>query len=144
MPKYPQEQIWKIYEQIPKELKEAIFSQETADNIWNVCENNGIEELKQISEVARLTGEVLLGLLSPDEFQNALEEELSLKPEMAKKIAFGIQRFIFWPLRASLSVLYQMEIKAPGIQLSEGKVSPKAELKAKTARGKDVYREPIE
>ena len=141
MPEYSKEQIWKIYEKLPGELKDAIFSQESAEDINNVCEKNKITKPEQISEIARLTGDVLLGLLMPDEFQETLEKELKLKKPIAKKIAFQIQRFVFYPVRKSLSELYQTDIQPPTEMPSE-KVKTKS--KTKPSGKKDVYRELVE
>lgn len=139
MPQYPKEQIWKIYENLPEELKEAIFSEETAESIDNVCQRSGIKETEKISQIAKLTGHVLLGLLLPEEFQQALEKEVGLKSELAKKVSFGIHRFVFFPLRESLSALYQTEIATPGMPKP-----PEAITGKETSQKEDVYREPVE
>ena len=56
MPKeYTREQLWKLYEKLPGELKEAIFSVGTADSIYDICERNKIED-DRVSEIARYTG----------------------------------------------------------------------------------------
>lgn len=134
MPEYPKEQLWKIYENLPEELKEAIFSEETANNIGRVCEENKISEEK-ISEVARYTGHVLTGLLPPSEFQEILEIELKLESEIAKKVSFEINRYIFRPVKESLKLLYEEE------RPEKEEVPEKEEKKPKK---RDVYREPIE
>ena len=141
MPEYPKEQVWKIYAKLPEELKEAVFAEETAENISNVCEKNGIDDPKKISEVARLTGQVLLGLLPPDELEEALKKELKLKADVAKKINFGIHRFVFYPVRESLSALYQMQIVPPRVLKKEEEEKEKEKEKPKK---RDIYREPIE
>ena len=134
MPEYPKEQLWKIYENLPEELKEAIFSEETANNIGRVCEENKISEEK-ISEVARYTGHVLTGLLTPGEFQEVLETEVGLEKEVAKKVSFEINRYIFRPVKESLKLLYEEE-------KPEKREHPEKE--EKKPKKKDIYREPIE
>ena len=141
---YPKEQVWKIYEQLPDELKDAIFSEETAENISNVCAKNGVTDPEKVSEIARLAGNVLLGLFPPDEFQDALEQELKLEKDIAKKISFGIQRFIFYPVKTSLSALYQMDITSGATPSSELRASPIKESRPRTEPTKDdTYREQI-
>jgi len=148
---YTQEQLRKLYEKLPEELKEVIFSAETADNIWNTCEKNGIE-IGKVSEVAELVGNVLLGLLPPEEFQTTLERELKLKKDVAKTVAQEINRFIFFPVKESLAVLYGKEL----IPIA-GKTAPVApKIKTEKESGErsgplpevspkaDTYREPIE
>jgi len=141
MPKeYTKDQFWKLYKKLPAELKEAIFSAETADNIFDICIRNGIED-ERISEVARYTGRVLLGILSVDEFQETLEKELKLKKDVAQKITQEINRFIFYPVKPALEEIYKIEI-AP-LAKPTG-VTPPPEEKPTTPPSKDTYREPIE
>lgn len=137
---YTPEQFWKLYEKLPEDLKEAIFSEETANNIYDVCERN---EVEKVSEVAKIVGFVLLGVLSPNELRESLEKELNLKPEIAGTTFQEISRFILYPLKESLGALYETKIarvipkkKIPslGKKLAPSKpVSPR----------KDVYRETI-
>jgi hypothetical protein len=165
--KYTPEEIWKIYEKLPEELKDAIFSEEAADNIFNICSRHGVKESRQISEVAKYVGRVLLGLLPPNELQETLEIEMKLEKEKAKKISQEVYRFIFYPVKASLEELYKIEIAPPAQPTKitpppqesqkvreETKIKEEVEIKEekdiyreKTEEEKkqsDIYREPIE
>jgi len=140
MPKeYTREQLWKLYQKLPGELKEAIFSVETADSIYDICERNEVEE---ISEVAKYAGWVLLGVLPPDEFEETIKKEMKIKEDKVKKVAQEINRFVFYPVKTSLEEIY----KAPIIPPPAGppKVAPPPEEKPKALPREDVYREPIE
>ena len=151
MPKeYLKEQIWKLYEKLPEELKEAIFSVETADNIDNVCKRNKVAEGK-VPEVAKYTGRVLMGLLPPNEFEEALVKEVKLRVEVAKNIAREITRFVFFPVKEVLSQLYEVEIAPPArpkeaVELEEkvSRETPEKEEEEGRPRKTDVYREPLE
>jgi hypothetical protein len=139
---YTREQLWKLYEKLPNELKEVIFSSETADNIYDICLRNSIED-DRISEIARYTGRVLLGILPLDEFQETLEKELKLKTEVAEKVAQEINRFVFYPIKSSLEDIYKVEIAPP----AKPKVTPPPkppEEKPEAPPKEDVYREPVE
>jgi len=141
MAEYTKEQFWKLYEKLPEELKDSIFSEETAENIGNICERNKVEGEK-ISGVAKYTGRVLLGVLPPDEFQTTLEKEVRLKKEVAKKVGQEINRFIFYPVKSSLEELYRVEIAPaapPTVETPEVKPTPEVETEEP-----DVYREPVE
>ena len=140
MLEYPPEQLWPLYEKLPEELKEAIFSEKTADNIFNTCERNGIGE-EQMGEIARYTGYVLLGVLLPSKFQETLEKEVKLDPEKAEKIALEIARFIFLPVKESLHTLSPEEIIVPK---EAPEVISKAVPLPKKGKKPDIYREPIE
>ena len=139
---YTREELWKLYQKLPEELKEAIFSEETAENIWNICERNNVEK---ISSVAKYVGNVLVGVLPPEDFQETLEKELKIKKEVAKKVAQEINRFIFFPVRPALEQLYKAEItpleKTPEKPTEQEKIE---EEKPKTPPKPDIYREPIE
>lgn len=141
---YSREQIWKLYEKLPEELKEAIFSEETADSIWDICLRNGIED-ERISEVARYTGRVLMGLLPPDDLREILEKELKLDKDAAKRISQEINRFIFYPVKIRLEELYKIEI-APiaGTPVRPSLRKKTGEEEIEKPRKEDVYREPIE
>ena len=142
---YLREQLWKLYEKLPEELKEAIFSVETADSIDNICQRNKVTEEK-VPEVAKYTGRVLMGLLPPDEFENALIKEVKLKTEIVKNVAREITRFIFFPVKEVLSQLYKVEIappaRPPGVVPPEAK--PAEVPEEEKPKREDVYREPVE
>lgn len=133
------EQLWKIYELLPKELQDAIFSTETADAVWNVCEKYDINE---VNKLAKCVGDSLLGLLPPEKFQAMIEKILKLDKQAAERVFLEIDRFIFYPVRPLLDKLYHPEIASssgpPGIK---SEIKPDSETE-KTLR-KDSYREPI-
>lgn len=140
--KYTSEQLWKLYENLPEELQEAIFSVETADNIWNICERNNVEK---ISSIAKYVGNVLVGVLAPEDLQETLEEELKIEKDVAKKVVQEINRFIFFPVRPALEQLYKVGVtlseKAPEKPIEQEKTE---EEKPRALPGKDTYRETIE
>lgn len=143
--KYTKEEFWKLYENLPQELKDTLFAEETGDNIYNICKRNGIEE--DLGEIVDYVGCVLLGVLTPKDFQDALETELNLEEGVAKKVSQEINRFIFYPVKEGLFSFYEIEF-APGgriIELTpERKKKKKIELAEKKPSTEDVYREPIE
>jgi len=141
MPKeHTKEEFWKLYEKLPEDLKEMIFSEGTADSIFNSCVRNGVDD-ERISEIARYAGRVLLGILPPTEFQETLERELKLEPEMAKRISRDIFRFVFYPVKSSLEILYRIEIAPPAKPTG---ITPPPEGKPPIPSKEDVYREPVE
>jgi hypothetical protein len=138
MPKeYTKEELWKLYKKLPKELQEAIFAEETAIHIDEICKRYEIPEEK-VPEIAKEVGNVLLGLLPPNEFQEILEKEIKLEREIAKRVAQEIYRFIFYPVKSSLEELYKIEIAPP----AQPKIAPTE--KPTPPSQKDIYREPIE
>ena len=104
--KYTQEEILKLFKKLPEELKEAIYSDETANHILDICERNKIEK----GSIGVMVSDVLYGLLPLNEFQKTIEQELKLEEEKAKKITREVSRFIFYPVRIYLEKLYEIEI----------------------------------
>jgi hypothetical protein len=137
---YTKEELWKLYKKLPKELQDAIFAEETAIHIDEICKRYEVPEEK-VPEIAKEVGNVLLGLLPPNEFQEILEKEIKLEREIAKKVAQEIYRFIFYPVKSSLGELYKIEIAAPA---QPTKITPPPGEKPKIPEKKDIYREPIE
>lgn len=146
MAKYNKEQLWGLFKVLPDELKDTILSEDTANNIFSICQRYEIRNEK-ISKIAELVGNSLMGLLSPDEFQNSLEEEINLDLEKAKKISQEINRFIFYPIKEILSSFYKIEFAPSGKTMKlvpKEKGRKKIESAEEKSSAEDVYREPIE
>lgn len=157
MPNYPQEKLWALYEKLPPRLKEAIFSQETAEIISKVCDYYGIEKEK-ISEIAKNVGYVFLGILPPEKLENVLAEELEIKVNLAKAINSELQNSLFFLYKSELDSLYGKGSDIPSKKITSPPRTPqtkmetpsfeiKAELlkeSAKNQHQRDIYREPIE
>lgn len=134
MPKgYTKEQLQQLYSTLPLDLKRVIFSKETAKIVYTISTKNGLRK-EQIVKLAHLIGDVLLGLLSPREFQSSLERNLGITEEKAKNLFQQINRFIFYPVRESLSKLYKETVSVEKKAISPPPAYPQ----------KDIYREPIE
>lgn len=134
MPKeYPQEQLWKLYENLPERLRELIFSEEIANIIWNICQENKIPD-NDVSKISGAAGRVVLGVLPFDKFQETIQAELKIKENIAKKIFLDINRLIF------------SQIKEDATKIHDDQKDIGTELKEKTKRppSKDTYREPVE
>ena len=140
MPNYPKEQLWELYKNLPEDLQKAAFSEEVANNIQEICTENGITDDDTIFEIAKNIGYVFLGLLPPNEFADVLEKELKIKKDKSSEIAPKVNRFIFLPVRESLEALYKIEIE-PGLK---SKTSTLSEIPKNSIKKKDKYLEPIE
>ena len=144
--KYTSEQFWKLYEKLPQELKDALFAEETGNNIYDICKRYGV--LGNLEEIVDYVGEVLVGVTPPDEFRENLEKELKIEKDIAKKISLEINRFIFYPVKTSLEEIYKIPV-APAP--AEPKITPPSEVSpppvekpAVPPPEKDIYREPLE
>ncbi len=148
MPEYPKEQLSQLYKNLPKDLQEALFSEENTRNLREICLKNGVMDEDIIFKLTKNLAYVFLGLLPPNELQGVLEKELNLKNSQAEQIASEISRYLFLPLKKSLEALYKIEIK-PGLQpealplpskTAQAKRKPK---KQDIHREQDIYKEPI-
>ncbi|MBI4123089.1 MAG: hypothetical protein HY458_01855 [Parcubacteria group bacterium] len=149
MPQYTQEQFNQIFEKLPDELQEAIFSVETADAIYNARLSQGVTD-ERGNRVAELTGQVLMGILLPEDFQKTLEKEVGLKKDAAANIARDITRFVFFPVKESLRQLHNITEAANSAAPQVKKAAPAAAAFAQeapspaTPKKEDTYRESFE
>ena len=81
MLEYSKEQILELYKSLPKELKNAFDAEETIDALEKVSNDYKLSG-KDTDKLVAVVSQVLLGLLSPNEF----EKELGFEKEMAKKL----------------------------------------------------------
>ncbi|MEA3344074.1 MAG: hypothetical protein U9Q16_00075 [Patescibacteria group bacterium] len=143
MIKYTKPELWKIYEKLPKELQQVIFSEETANNIYNACKRNGVKITKTISKIAENTGYVLLGVISLKEFKTKSAKETKLKKKNIEAIYEEIIKSVFFPVRDSLKKTHGIVIKSEEAQIS-GPSNGKTSQKEKPEEIIDKYMEPIE
>ena len=132
MLEYSKEELWSLYKQIPKDLQRATFSEQVGKNIREICNNNKIADEDLILKITKNVGYVFLGLLSPDKFSEELQQDLKIEKETADQISAGLTNIVFLPLKKSLDVLYEIEIKA--IKITEP---------AKKKPARDIYKEKI-
>ncbi|MAF43788.1 MAG: hypothetical protein CMI54_06440 [Parcubacteria group bacterium] len=137
------DQYWELFEKLPQEIKTLILSEQTAKDIFNICDRNNVD-MENVSQVADYTGRVLLGALKPEELQGVLEKVVFLQKDQAKKVAEEIHRFIFFPVKRQLEGFHKTET-APSTKPSVKTAPPKipAKRKPRTPPRKDDYREQV-
>jgi hypothetical protein len=142
---YTQEQLEQIYQKLPEELQEALFSLETAENIREVCESYGIGD-ERVSEIAKYAGHVLMGLILPQEFSGVLETDVKLPKTLADAVARDINRLVFYPVKPALEQLHRMEIEVTAKITTPNPPTETQEKPEETEErgGSDTYREPLE
>ena len=69
MEELSRDELWEIYKTLSPELKDAIFSEDTADAVWNISR---LHEIKDVSKLGKLTSHVLMGLLPPQMFKDTI------------------------------------------------------------------------
>jgi len=142
---YSQEQLEKIYEKLPEELKEALFSFETTQEIGDVGDTYGVID-ERLNKISEYVGYVLMGLMLPQEFAGVLKKEVGLPKVLAEAISRDLNRLIFYPVKPTLEQLHTTEI-AIASKTSTPKPSPLKTEQPKSQEepsGQDIYREPVE
>lgn len=160
MSQYTKDELWKIFETLPSELKQAIFSEETADTIQETCQRNSISE-EQKGTIAGIVGDSLMGLLHPEDLAQTIINETGLPSEQASNVARDINRLIMFPVKNYLYDFYKEITFVPSGKIVQSEMarsqsattlkpnipaSIKAAPQRPTAKPKapDVYRETAE
>ena len=105
MDKLTQQQLREIYAKLPEDLKDAIFSVNSADVIMSIGKKYNLT-INKMGELADETGLVMLGLTPPNNFISNLNGRLEVDAEVAKKIAEEINSEIFSKIRESLKKIH--------------------------------------
>ena len=132
------EQFWKLQEKLPMELKDAVWSAETGDDIYEAITKYGVAEHGQ--KISWLVGQVLLGLLLPQEFPGEIEK-LGIQKDAAEKIAREINRLVFYPVKPALEQLHRMEIEVTAKVVTP---QPEEQESSEKQGEDDKYREELE
>jgi len=99
---YSRQQLQEIYLTLPRDLKEAIFSVENADKIYQIAQKHQVPEEK-ISQLAKVIGHILLSVLAMEKFISSLELNLDIERDEAQKIADEVKQEIFRPVINNLT-----------------------------------------
>jgi len=135
--RYTTEEFWKLYEKLPEDLQEAIVSEKTGNDLFDICQRN---EIKEESNIIEIVGYVFLGVLNPNDLEKTLQEELNLGLEKSKRVALEIERFVLYSFKYSLDNLYKIDTEISATK----KIKPPSGIETSTIKKEDTYREPIE
>ncbi|MBI2042496.1 MAG: hypothetical protein HYT21_02020 [Candidatus Nealsonbacteria bacterium] len=127
------EQYKELFNKLPKETQDLALSEKTAMSVFDSCIANDVD-VDKISEVGRYADYVLVGAIKEDDLADALEREVGLEKESAKKIAEDIAADVF-------SKIGEKPTAAAVSMPSEDEIDEEMEEKP---RRKDTYRETVE
>lgn len=134
MKNFTEEQISQMYDNLPEDLKEAIFGVEMSNIVEKIGRKHTLN-IEQIGDLANETGMVMLGVTHPDEFIINLTDRLKIDKEKSRTIAQEINEQIFKPVRDSLRKIHNIREEE---EQNQDKVSET--LKDKTGR-EDILNE---
>ena len=107
MKNFTEEQIAQMYDNLPEDLKDAIFGLEMNEIVERIGRENQLN-IEQIGDLANETGMVMLGVTHPNEFIGNLADRLEIDKEKARAIAQEINEQIFKKVRESLRKIHNM------------------------------------
>ncbi len=118
--KYTAEQLNSKFESLPKELQDAITSEETLNKIEGIGKKHSLM-LDKVSELADETGLIMIGLTKSNEFVKNLCDRMEIDPAKATEIAKDINTEILDSIRVSLRKIQE---EAESVTENENSVTP--------------------
>ena len=107
MQNYTDQQIAQMYDNLPEDLKDSIFSVDTTSVVNEIGRKYGLA-IDKIGDLANETGMVMLGVTHPNEFIGNLADRLDVDKEKARAIAQEINEQIFKKVRDSLRKIHNI------------------------------------
>ena len=107
MKNFTEEQIAQMYDNLPEDIKDAIFGLEMNEIVEKIGRENQLN-IEQIGDLANETGMVMLGVTHPNEFIGNLADRLEVDKEKARVIAQEINEQIFKKVRDSIRKIHNM------------------------------------
>lgn len=95
---------------LPSDIKKAILSVDLREKLKMIAEKNNFH-IDQAGNLENETMFVMLGLESPDNYENNIKREMRISEEQAKLITADINKEIFLPIRESLREMHKEELK---------------------------------
>jgi len=112
MKQYTDKEILEMYQQLPGDVKKAIFSVDSAEIIKKIGERYNLN-IDKIGELGNETGMVMLGITHPNNFISNLAERLKVDKETAGKIGEEVNNQIFAKVRESLKKIHGINAEIP-------------------------------
>ncbi len=105
---YPKEKILETFEKLPEDVREAMFSVDTAMVIQEIRQKHKLM-IDKMGELADETGLVMLGFTHPKDYIPHLTERLAVSREVAKEIAEEVNSRVFFSVRERLKKIHGLE-----------------------------------
>lgn len=100
-----QEELLKKYEELPEDLKKAMYSASTAEIIYELGKKYGLN-IEETGDLTTEVAKIILGLDHPKNFISTLIDILGVPKEKAIEIAQDVNHQIFFPIREELKKLH--------------------------------------
>jgi len=114
------------YFQLPEDLRQIMFTTETADKVYYVAQKNNLNE-NQLWWASHTAGMIILGETNIVNFVKTLQEKCKLTEEPARQLARDINQAIFLPVKENLKKIHKISQWPREDETKEQQVSPKIE-----------------
>jgi len=114
------------YLQLPEDLRQIMFTEETASKIYQVGGKNNLNE-NQLWWASHTAGMIILGETNIVNFVKTLQEKCKLTEEPARQLARDINQAIFLPVKENLKKIHKVPQWPRENEKKEPVVSPKIE-----------------
>lgn len=112
--KYTKEQIQDNFDKLPKEVQDAIVSNDTFKNLQSIGQKYQLH-IDQAGELGSETGLLMMGLTPPSQFADNLVERLRIGKDTASQITTDVNIQILQPLKEHLMSLTSTENQEEGL-----------------------------
>lgn len=126
------------YKSLPEDVRQAIFSVDTADLIQAIGKKHGLS-IEKIGKLGDETGKIMMGLAKPQEFIGNLSKALEVDKGAARNIAQDVNQKIFASIRESLKKIHKIG-ETPEAQPE--KVEPQKEVRPQEKEEVEPRAEP--
>src|SRR3989344_3392185 len=100
------EEMDKKFEELPQDVKTAIYSVDFSEKIAFVGKKNNLH-IDQVGELGETVRFVMIGIIPPTEFVSDLVRMMKLPQGQAEAVAKDVQDYIMLPIRESLKKIHQ-------------------------------------
>jgi len=111
------------YFNLPQDLRQMIFAEETADKIRKAAEKNKLNK-DQLWWTSHTVGMILLGEINIVDFVKTLQEKCGMDEEPARELARDINQAIFLPVKENLKKIHKVPEWPREKETTEEAVSP--------------------
>jgi len=114
------------YLQLPEDLRQIMFNEETANKIYQVGGKNNLNE-NQLWWASHTAGMIILGETNIVNFVKTLQEKCKLTEEPARQLARDINQAIFLPNKENLKKIHKVPQWPRENETKEPSASPQIE-----------------
>lgn len=108
---YTTKQLQERYKSLPEDLKDTIWSAESANAIQSISKKYNLN-IEQMGKLSSETGLVLLGFTHPKDYIKNLSASISIDMDTARKIAEEVNNIIFSKIKENLKKLHGIGVES--------------------------------